>query len=507
MDRAILKPTALKKSSAVAAGLLGLILWGCTVGPDPERPQTQVDLRDPYLAAAITRQPTTAPADEVGGWWRRFADPATNELVAEAVLGNPELTAAAARVVESRALLSQAYGARFPELNLESSISRRKQSITLPGSFGGPGGVGVEGGGGDSIRTSFLTSSYDLNLAAAWQLDLWGRLKRSQQAAGFEFLATAADRQALLHTIVSEAVRARVAIGTLQSRLALAEQNLDSLRQTLQVTESRYRAGVGDPVALRLARENAATAESQIPPLQAELAVRGHALAVLLGRRPGEVEEIENRLPPMPELAPPPLGLPAALLDQRPDVLASGLRARAARARIGVAIADLLPNVTLGAGVGLTSTEVQTLFDRDSQVWNLLVSAVQPLVDAGQRRAGVRAARAEAEAATAEYVGVILRAIREVEDAMVRERLSRVEAEANERALAEARAAETLARDRYAQGLTPLLDVFEAERRRRAAEERLMLARQGVWNARVDLHLALGGDWEISGLADETRPR
>src|SRR5690606_28852866 len=126
------------------------------------------------------------------------------------------------------------------------------------------------------------------------------------------------------------------------------------------------------------------------------------------------------------------------------------------------------------------------------------------LFDAGQRRAGVRAARARAEGATAEYVGVILGAIRDVEDAMVRERLSRVEAEANGRALAEAQAAETLARDQYAQGLSPLLDVFEAERRRRAAEERLMLARQGVWNARIDLHLALGGDWNIDGTLDAT---
>lgn len=474
---------------AIAAGAAG-----CTVGPDPQRPQTQIDLQGPYLAAAT--QPATRPAGTVAGWWQRFEDPATDELVAEAVLGNPELAAAAARVVESRALLSQAYGARFPSLTLEPAVSRRKQAITLPGSFGGPDA------GGQSVRTSFLTSSYDLNLAATWQVDLWGRLKRAQQAAGFDFLATAADRQALLHMVVSEAVRARVAIGTLQARLALAEQNLESLRETLEVSESRYRAGVGDAVLLRLARENVATAESQVPPLEAELAVRENALAVLLGRRPGEIDAIAGNLPPIPELAPPPPGLPAALLDQRPDVLASGLRAQAAQAQIGVAIADLLPNITLGAGAGLTSTEIETLFDRDSQVWNVLVSAVQPLFDAGQRRAGVRAARARAEGATAEYVGVILEAIRDVEDAMVNERWSRVEAEANERALAEARAAETLARDQYAQGLTPLLDVFEAERRRRGAEERLMLARQGVWNARIDLHLALGGDWEISGPAD-----
>ena len=473
-------------------GLVVTAIAGCAVGPDPDRPEVGVDLDSPY-AHASTTQPATQPAEvEIAGWWRRFGDETTNDLVAQAVTGNPDLAAAAARVVEARALLTQAFASRLPTVNLEPSYSLREQALTLPGGFAGEGSESDE-----NVRVRFQTTSYDINLAAAWQVDLWGQLKRAQQAARYDFLATTAEQRALLHTVVAETIRARVAVATLQSRLELAQDNLESLRETLEVTDSRYRAGVGDAVSLRLARENVASSEAQIPPVERDLALALHALAVLLGNRPGTLELTEQTLPPVPDLAAPPVGLPVALLDQRPDVLASDFRSRAAQARIGVAVADLLPNLRLTGGVGLSSTEAADLFDGDSVVWNVLVSAVQPLFDGGSRRAGVTAARARAEAATADYLGTILTAIQDVEDALVRERAARAEAEASERALTEATAAETLARDRYRQGIGGVLDLFEAERRRRSAEERLTLSRQQVWNARIDLHLALGGDWDL----------
>ena len=478
----------------VAATLTLTLVAGCAVGPTPDRPDVNFDLDEPY-AADLTTQP---PLDELGGWWTRYGDETTADLVRRAVGGNLDLRVAAARVREGRALLRQAFGARLPVVSGGFTRDRRKQSLELP-SQNLPPDDAVDGPvvADEAVRTSILSTTYDLGVDVSWQIDLFGGLRRAEQAARFEFLAAQIDRTALLHTIVAETIRARVAVATLQQRLSLAQDNLESLRDTLRATEERYRRGVGDPLSLRLARENVASALAQIPPLESDLRTTGHALSVLVGERPGSAATLPETLAPLPTLPPPPVGLPASLLDRRPDLVASDLRSRAATARVGVAIADLFPQLTIGAGAGYQSSEIGDLFDPESQIYNLLLGVVQPIFEGGRRRAAVSAARAQAAQATSQYASDVLNAIREAEDALVREATGRAEAAASEEALEEAEASEDLARSRYRQGLASLLDVFEAERRRRAAEERLALSRQKVWDARTNLHLALGGDWEL----------
>ncbi|MEL7238454.1 MAG: efflux transporter outer membrane subunit, partial [Planctomycetota bacterium] len=340
-------------------------------------------------------------------------------------------------------------------------------------------------------------------LSASWQLDLFGRLRRAEQAERFELAATIADRRATQHTVVAEVIRGRVAVATLQRRLAFAEDNVRSLDDTLRTVSDRYEAGVGNAVDLRLARENVRTASAQVPPLRRQLVVQQNALAVLTGRRSAAVEGLPDTLAELPELAPPPLALPAALLDQRPDVVASEFRARAQQSRIGVAIADLYPQFSVNAGIGFTADELDDIFDPESEVWNVLVQAAQPIFEGGRRRAAVEQAKATAEANAAQYYGLVLNALREVNDALVNESTARQELGFRVEALSEARAAEELAGRQYRQGLASLLTVFEAERRRRLAEEALVLAREQVWLGRVNLHLALGGDWGLDDAVDE----
>ena len=497
--------------------LTPLAVAGCMAGPEPARPEVPFDLGGPYAAAGEAGDAHLGYA----GWWRGFGDPATERVAEAALLGNLDLRAAAARVRQSRAVLAQAYGARFPAVGASLTGSGRGTSDTgggagfFPTGTGGgdagpgagdPGGAGAGGTGDQALgfpTQDDFVETYDLSANVAWQLDLFGRLRRLQQAATLDYAATATDRLALAHSVVASAIRSRVAIGTLGQRVALAEGNLASLRETLRVVKDRYAAGVGDPVELRLARANVANARATLPPLRAQLAVERHALAVLLGRRVADVADLPATLPPLPELPLPPVGLPAALLDRRPDLLASEFRARAQQARIGAAVADLFPDVTLSASAGLASNDVGDLLDTDSFVYTLVGSIAQPIFQGGQLRARVRQTEAAADEAAADYAGLVLTAFREVNDALVRESNGREEVAASAEALRESRAAEELARERYSRGVGNLLSVFEAERNRRSAEERLALARQGVWDARVNLHLALGGDW---GLAPTLRP-
>ena len=454
---------------------------GCVVGPDPQRPAVAVTPADAYVADPVE---TDAEPERIAGWWRRFGDPLTEELVERALVGNTDAEAAAATVLEARAILAARTSSRLPAATFGADVSRQSLSLALP-----------------TGRENFINSAYDLSLNVGWQADLFGKLRRAQQAAAARLVAAEADRVATLHSVVSETIRARVALATARLQLELAEANVTSLRDTRRTVEAFYEAGggVGDVSALdvRLARQNVAAAVAQVPPLRRNLVTSELTLAVLLGVRPGTLPPVPGTLDALPAFGPPPPGLPVELLDRRPDLVASEFRALAAQAEIGVEVADLFPDLTLTGSAGYTSAELNDVLDPTSQTWNLAASLLQPLFDGAGQVGEIEAARAAAQREAADYRGLVLRALQEVEAALAAERLTRQELAALTESLAEAEAAETLARDRYERGLAGLLEVFEAERRRRNAEVSLVAARQGVWEARIDLHLALGGDWEL----------
>ena len=218
---------------------------------------------------------------------------------------------------------------------------------------------------------------------------------------------------------------------------------------------------------------------------------------VLLGQTPGTLDLDSEIIAPLPDTPMPPLDVPAALLDRRPDLLAAEFRTASANAGIGVAIADLYPDLTLGAGIGYESSRLEDLFDPTQLFGSIVADLAVRLFEGGRLRAEVDAAEARYAAQASRYAGDVLNAIREVNDALVIESRIREQLDSVSRQVLEAEAAESLARDRYARGIGSLLVVLDTERRRRAAQDLKLLLQGEVWNARVDLHLALGGDWGV----------
>jgi multidrug efflux system outer membrane protein len=468
----------------LAAGLL-LAATGCALGPEPQRPETVVDEARSFVYApegATSKQPLE-PAER---WWQRIGDPELASLVEQALDSNTDLIGAAGRVLESEAQLARAGGARWPQVSAGIGASRVKNSFVLP-SIG---------------RTEIYSTNYSDDLTISYMVDLFGKLKRTRQSAWASLLATEASREALEHAVVAGVVKSRIAVANLEQTLAISEQIRASWTQTLETVERRYRSGLVAAVDLYLARENLSATQAAEVEIRARLAQANHALDVLVGRRPGTGTVRAGTLPELPDPEPLPLGLPADLLEQRPDLREAEMSLASATFGVGVALADLFPSLTLSGSAGMVGDSLSDLTSSEGLVYNAVAGLVAPIFNGGQRRASVDAARARVEQASARYAGTVLRALREVEDALVAESSAWQRLAHSERRLSEARAADRVARERYQRGVESLLKVLETERRLRSAEEALITVRRDLWNARIDLHLALGGDWIRQGESD-----
>jgi NodT family efflux transporter outer membrane factor (OMF) lipoprotein len=409
----------------------------------------------------------------------RFGDPQTADLVRAALEHNTDLQTAAARVLEASAALRQATGASLPQVTAGISGARTKTSFVLPG-------IG---------RTSIYSTTFSDDLSVSWQADLFGKLKRTRQQAWATLLAEAANREALEHSIIAAVVRARIQIATLERTLEVTRSTRTSWERTLATVERRYRSGLARAVDVHLARENLAATQGREVQVDAQLEQARHALHVLVGQAPGSLPPLHSDLPDVPGLEPVPVGLPADLLDRRPDLRRAEAQLSAATYGVGAAIADLFPSLTLSGSTGATSDSLSDLLSTDGLVYSAVANLVAPIFTGGQRRAGVDAARARAEAAAATYSGAVLTALREVEDALVADRSIQSRLDLAHTRLEQARAADRIARERYQRGVETLLTVLETERRLRAAEDAMLAVTAEVWNTRIDLFLALGGDW------------
>jgi multidrug efflux system outer membrane protein len=290
-------------------------------------------------------------------------------------------------------------------------------------------------------------------------------------------------------------VRARVLVATTSRALEINRQITASWESTLRTVERRYRSGIADAVELYLARENYSSSRASEAVLEGAFEQSRLALDVLVGRRPGSAEEPPKTLPILPSLEPVPLGLPAELLDRRPDLRQAEMQLAAATYGVGAALASLYPDLSLTGSVGSSADRINDLSLTDGLVYNAILNLVGPIFTGGQRRADVDAARARTEQAAAVYAGTVLNALREVEEALVLGEASRGNYQFSSDRVEEARAADRLAKERYQRGVGSLLTVLETERRLRLAEQAIITATVDVWNARIDLFLALGGDW------------
>ncbi len=459
-----------------------IMLSGCMVGPKYSRPQTTAQTSEAYIYAGSHEQDVN-DFSSVDKWWESFGDPATVKLVEEALDNNYDLKAAAARVLQAQASLSETRGLQWPDLSYSLSGNKSKQSFNL-GNFAGGG------------RFTVMSTTWSQDITANYILDLFGKLKYMEKASWADMLAVKTNQQALTNTIIASVINARINIAIAQRRLALARANIESQQRTLEIVERRYEEGLVGPVDLRLTRENLASLKAIEPAIELQLITARNALDVLLARRPGSSENLPETLEELPQMDSIPIGLPASLLDRRPDIKAAEFTLIAANERVGVSIAQLFPDFGLTGTFGYSGDTIQEIFKYDyTEMYSEIMHLAQPIFKGGQLQAQIKAAKARYEELAANYAGVVLNALKEVEDALVTEQKLVEQLEQAQIQLTEARAAEDLSRQRYENGVEGILAVLESERRSRASEEQLIILKGQIWSSRVNLHLALGGDW------------
>ena len=453
------------------------MLEGCMLGPKYSRPGTAAD-GDPGYIRVGSHIEDVNDIERIDKWWEQFGDPTTTILVRQALENNYDLKAAAARVLQAQAALAESRGRLWPDVSYDVSRDRSKRSFSF--------GTG---------RFNVMNTTWAHNISVVYILDLFGKLRHAERAAWADMLAAEASEHALVNSIIATVIKARIDIATIHRRLAIARANTESRRDTLESVERRYNKGLVGPVDIRLARENLEASKSVEPGIELSLIRAQNALDVLLGHRPAASESLPQTLSDLPDLEPVSIGLPASLLDRRPDVRAAELTLRAANDRIGVSIAQLFPDLTLTASTGRSADQWEDIWTDKTEIYSAIFRLAQPIFKGGQLQARVKAARARYAELAADYAGTVLTAMREVEDALAGDQMLQIQLEHAERRFVEAKAAEQLSKRRYQRGIAVILTVLESERRRRMAEEELTILKGQIWTTRVNLFLALGGDW------------
>ncbi len=465
----------------LSAGL-ALLAVGCTVGPDYRRP----DLPVPSAWKEAQEEGVDTRSAELTRWWTAFNDPLLNSLVERAVQSNLDLRLAEARIRETRASRAVTAAGAWPAVDVSGSYSRSRESENGPVSeFPGRGGR----------EQDLFTTGFD----ASWEIDVFGGVRRSVEAADASIAASVEDRRDTLVTLLGDVARNYIDLRGFQRRIAVARANLNAQQETLDLTKVRFRAGLASYVDVAQAEAQVNTTAAQIPTLERSLKQAAHRLAVLLGLEPGALWAELSGEAPIPAL---PLevlvGLPSELLRRRPDIRRVERQLAAATAQIGVATADLFPRFFLTGSVGLQSVSASDWFTSGSRFWSVGPTVSWPVFDAGRIRANIEVRSAQQEQAVRQYAKTILTALEDVENSLVN--YSREQA--RHRSLVEAVAANRLAvemsNELYLKGLQDFLSVLDSQRSLFTSESDLAQSEAAMASNLVSLYKALGGGWEAN---------
>jgi outer membrane protein, multidrug efflux system len=460
------------------AGIVALA--GCATEPKVSRPTVALPAQfTPAIAAPATPAPATSI---IGDWWTLYGDAALSDIVAAALKNNTDLALAVARVDESAAVLGLTRSAQWPSLDLGASVTRSRLS-TLNAQPVPPGGA--------------ESTTHRAALTTAFEIDLWGRLRNASAAARQQMLAAVFARDTVQLALTASAAQLYFGLRSLDAQLAVNEVQMRSRAESLRLVDRRAAGGVASALDAALARTALAAVRAQRPELQRQRALLEHQLAQLTGR-PGL--GVDPATTPMAQSltlpATPPPGLPAQLLERRPDVRQAEAQLGAAQIQIDVARAAVWPTVSLTGSLGVQSASLADLLKSGAQIWSIGPSVLVSLFDAGRNVARTDQARAQAEQAAIGYQKAALTAFRETADALVNVEqggLQEVEVEAQRR---EANEALRIANRRYESGYSGFLDVLEAQRGVQDAELALVRVRQARLEASVALIKALGGGWQ-----------
>lgn len=456
--------------------IMAFSLAGCmTAGPDYQPPSSEVPddwrtVSDPSLNSAKRVSPS---------WWAVFEDPLLDRLIEKASADNLDLKTAVARVKETRAGIGIAAGVYFPQIDAEADLAAQQ------GSENAVAGIGIE------------SNRYAIGLNSSWEIDLFGRITRSVEAATANYQASQEDRRDVQVSLYAEVARNYLTLRALQARLAATQGNIESQRQVLALTRTRFRYGLAADLDVAQAEDVLANSEAQVPPLRSAITQTINTIAVLLGQLPGSVQEKLSSVKPIPV---PPLqvavGVPADLLRQRPDIRRAEREVVVQTARIGIATADLYPTLTLLGTIGLEAEDVGDLFSSGSRFYTIGPSLRWNVFAGGSIRSRIQAQDARTEQALLHYEQTVLRALNEAENAMTAYLEEQKRMEALERSVSAARRTMRLAIQLYKDGLRDFQNVLDAERNVFNVENQLAESQGNIAINLVQIYKALGGGWE-----------
>jgi outer membrane protein, multidrug efflux system len=501
----------------LTACAVALALAACTVGPDYKPPADPAvpAWRDPSAAAGATVTERTDPDPR---WWDSFHDPVLTALISRAIAGNLDLQQAVLRVVEARQSVVTARAAGLPTLGGTASYMREqlgtKGILESQGAYRDlndlanrlqpldstfPGLSRQVGNAADKTLDQFSqpVDLFQYGLDASWELDLFGRVRRSVEQARAQ---TAAQREAAndaLLMLESEVAQAYVQMRAAQVLMATQQENIRTTQDALDLTQRRQRSGLATDLDVEQARTQLDDAARQMPGFEKQVEQARNQLAVLVGQPPGTIDAMLAGAPVVPAATGViGLGVPATLARRRPDIRQAEAQLHAATANIGVAVASFYPDISLTGNLGLRAIDASYLTNWASHFYSAGPSLSLPIFQGGRLTASLRLARAQAVEAALHYRGTVLNALREVEDALVAYRTDRV---ARDRSADTVRSAETtlyLARNRYEHGLSDFIQVLDAERTLVGARQQLVQADMALANDVVALYRALGGGWQ-----------
>jgi len=453
-----------------------LALAGCaSVGPDYHAAK----IAAPQLQGLNAAQENNAQFQ--AAWWKQFNDPTLDALIQHAAANNLDLRIAVARLHESRALLSGSKADQLPTIdtNVDYTRSRGQQP-------------------GFSAQRSTVTT-YQAGFDASWELDIFGGVRRSVEAAGADLGASEAALRDAQVSLLAEVARNYFDLRGSQLRLDIARRDIDNQRQTVHLTEVREQLGSGAEQDVASAKARLAAVQAQLPLLQTQASASEYRLAVLLGERPGELDIDLSPKSFAPIAVNLPIGEAGDVLSRRPDVQMAEREYAAATARIGVAKADFFPHITLGGFLGFLSGRSNDFGSPSTRAWSLMPSISWPGLNVKRVRANLHASEARADAAQANYQRSVLEAIEDIDNAVTGFNQQRVRVDHLIEQGTQSKRAADLARIRYQEGATGFLELLDAERTQLAAEDDLAQAETAIDTQAVAVYKALGGGWQACG--------
>lgn len=464
----------MRTASRYATILATALLSACALGPDYQRPSLDGPERIRGDGMA-----TESWGDL--GWWDVYQDPALSALIRQSMGSNLDMRIAAARIEQARAAAGVSRLQQLPQIDASGAVSRRKTSESATAA--GADRLGEQGSAG---------------IALSWELDLWGRLRRLNQAARADLLASEYARRGVATSLVADIATAYFSLQSFDRRLDITRRTITTREDFLKLTRAQFQRGVVSGLDVASAEAQLAIAQANQPALERSAAQAENLLSLLLGGNPGGVERSPSDATqaPMPET---PAGLPSRLVERRPDILQSEQALVAANARIGAARAALFPTISLTGSFGVLSNDVSNLFTGGAGNWSAGVGLLQPLLNAERNLYQVDLADARKREALLSYEKTVRNAFREVADSLVAREKSAAALQAQQQQVDALRRAVEISKARYKSGYSSYFDVISADRDLFNAELSHDAARLDAQLSLVQLYRALGGGWQAQG--------